>query len=104
MRGDMIEIFKHFHVYDQDIISPSFQPRHRPSRQRPFQLHQMNPRDGVRGLEANAFYNRSVKLWNDLPRHVVNSENINIFKNRLDAAWKETPFKFNHKLRNTSDS
>ena len=104
MRGDMIEIFKHFHVYDKDIISPSFQPKHRPSRKHPFQLHLMNTRDGVRGLETNAFYSRSVKLWNDLPRNAVNSENINIFKNRLDEAWKDTTLKFNHKLRNMSDS
>ena len=28
-RGDLIELYKHFHYYDQDIISPSFQRRER---------------------------------------------------------------------------
>ena len=38
-RGDMIEVFKHFHKYDRSIISQSFQPRERPSRRHNFQLH-----------------------------------------------------------------
>ena len=31
-RGDMIEIYKHFHTYDGEILPSSFQPRNRPSR------------------------------------------------------------------------
>ena len=104
MRGDMIEIFKHFHTYDKDIISPSFQPKLRPSRKHRFQLHHRIPKDGKRGLETNGFYNRCVDVWNDLPREVANAENINTFKNRLDKAWENVPFKFDHKMYNRIDS
>ena len=39
LRGDMIETYKHFHKYDKNIISSSFQPRNRVSRKHDFQLH-----------------------------------------------------------------
>ena len=96
MRGDMIEIYKHFHTYDKEIISPSFQPNTRPSRKHNFQLHHRRPKDGTRGLETNGFYNRCINTWNNLPREVTNAENINIFKNRLDKAWSDILFKFDH--------
>ena len=96
-RGDMIEIFKHFHNYDKNLLSSSFQPKDRPSRKHGYQLHEITPRDGKRGIQTNAFYFRSAKLWNNLPRIVVNAENINTFKNRLDEAWKNEPIKFNNK-------
>ena len=35
----------------------------------------------------NYFLNRVVKLWNKLPEHVIRSESLNIFKNRLDKLW-----------------
>ena len=37
-RGDMIEIFKHFHVYDRSATSESFRPKERISRVDDFQL------------------------------------------------------------------
>ena len=93
----MIEIFKHFHIYEKDIVSPSFQPKLRPSRKHDFQLHHRIPKDGERGLETNGFYNRCVDVWNKLPSEVVNTVNINTFTNRLDKAWENLPLKFNHK-------
>ena len=47
-RGDMIEIYKHFHIYDKDIIPHKFQTGNRISRKHNFQLVQYMPRDGVR--------------------------------------------------------
>ena len=38
-RGDMIELYKHFHIYDKDSLSTSFKPRERTSRKHGFQLH-----------------------------------------------------------------
>ena len=35
----------------------------------------------------NYFSNRVVKLWTKLPEHVIRSESLNIFKNRLDKLW-----------------
>ena len=61
-RGDMIEIFKHFHAYDKDIIPGKFQIRNRISRKHKYQLVQHMPRDGVRGLQSNSFYCRNANL------------------------------------------
>ena len=35
----------------------------------------------------NYFSNRVIKLWNKLPEHVIRSESLIIFKNRLDKLW-----------------
>ena len=32
----------------------------------------------------NFFTNRVVNLWNSLPSHIVNSESVNMFKNKID--------------------
>ena len=95
-RGDMIELYKHFHKYDQDTLPHPFQPRNRVSRKHDFQLVWIKPKDGIRGLQTNSFYYRTIKTWNDLPKEVVNAKDINSFKEKLDEAWKENPIKFNH--------
>ena len=43
-RGDMIEIFKHFHSYHNCTLPKNFRPRNRPRKA---------PKVGVRGLQAN---------------------------------------------------
>ena len=96
-RGAMIELYKHFHAYDKNILAASFQPSDRTSRKHAYQLREQKPKDGVRGVQSNAFYYRWARTWNDLPRIVVDAENLNIFKNRLDEAWKGDTSKFDHK-------
>ena len=86
-RGDMIEMFKHFDVYQRGLLSPSFNPKIRPSRQHDYQLHESRPKDGVRGVHCKAFYQRATPIWNGLPKEVVDSKSLNIFKNNLDKAW-----------------
>ena len=95
-RGDMIELFKHFTKYDRNTITSSFQPKERSSRRHEFQLHEYRAKDGVRGVHSKSFYQRSIKMWNELPSVVVNSKNINIFKNNLDKVWNEADVKFDH--------
>ena len=87
-RGDMIEVWKHFHVYQRSCLSTSFKPRDRVSRQHPFQLMHNRSRDGLRGAQRNSFYHRVTDTWNNLPESVVKSETINSFKNALDEHWK----------------
>ena len=89
LRGDMIEMYKHFHTYDKEIISTSFQPRERTTRKHDFQILNRKPKDGIRGIQTNSFYYRSLNIWNDLPRAVVNAKDINSFKNQLDDFWKD---------------
>ena len=95
-RGVMVEIFKHFHAYNKDIIPDKFQIRNRISRKHNYQLVQHIPRDGVRGLQSNSLYYRNAKIWNNLPKGVVDAKTINNFKQKLDEAWKDNPTKFNH--------
>ena len=101
-RGDMIELYKHFHHYDKSITPHTFQIRNRVSRKHNFQLVENRPSDGVRGPQSNSFYYRAVKTWNNLSKEIVNAKDINSFKNNLDEAWKDNAIKYNH-IR-TSDS
>ena len=94
-RGDMIEIYKHFHAYDRQSLAVSFKPRDRPSRSHNYQLYIPVPKDGVRGPQSNSFYFRTPKIWNELSTHVVEANNINTFKARLDEHWKDNPKKYN---------
>ena len=55
-RGAMIELYKHFHAYDKNILAASFQPSDRTSRKHAYQLRETKPKDGVRGVQSNAFY------------------------------------------------
>ena len=87
-RGDMIEIFKHFHSYDKNTLPNSFQPRDRISRKLTFRLHERRPKDGVRGIQSNFLYFRSARIWNELPKNVVNSKCSITSENNLDKHWK----------------
>ena len=49
-RGDLIELYKHFHHYDQDTIPPSFQRRERVTRKHEYQLLQRRAKDGIRDV------------------------------------------------------
>ena len=104
LRGDMIQLYKHFHAYDKCTLSKSFQPRDRLSRIHQFQLHNRRPKDGIRGIQTNSFYFRTPEIWNKLPEIVVNAGNLNNFKNKLDEFWKDNPIKFDHKISTPSDS
>ena len=96
-RGDLIEMYKHFHSYDQSTLAPSFKPRTRLSRQHRFQLHAPPMKDGTTGAQSNFFFQRTTNIWNNLPRYVVESENVNEFKNRLDDYLADDPTMYNHK-------
>ncbi len=102
-RGDMIELYKHFTIYDRSILPSTFQPRNRPSRQHPLQLLTPKSFDGKRGAQTNSFYHRSVKTWNNLPKAVVSSKTINDFKNNLDEYWNDDPIKFDYRYQEPND-
>ena len=95
-RGDMIEIFKHFHTYDKNIISPNFRRKMRDSRKHNFQLVENKPSDGVRGIQYNSFYFRTTRTWNELPRNVVDATTMDDFKKELDDAWLGKPSKYDY--------
>ena len=93
-RGDMIEVYKHFHTYDKGVLSNSFKPRDRLSRRHAFQLIPNYSKDGIRGVQRNSFYHRAIDTWNNLPKNVVDAKNIFAFKQALDNHWNDNPIKF----------
>ena len=97
LRGDIIEMYKHVHTYDADIVAPSFLRRFRPSRQHEYQIHEPVPKDGIRGVQANSFHYRIPRIWNNLPRQVVEANNLDTFKSRLDKLWSNQPMKYDHR-------
>ena len=90
-RGDMIEVWKHFHIYDRSTVANAFRPRPRVTRRHKLQLFNNRSLDGVRGIQRNSFYHRTVDVWNQLPSYVAESKTINNFKNNLDRYWSEIP-------------
>ena len=104
LRGDVIELYKHFHRYDQDILPPSFIRRTRPSRQHEYQIHEFNPADGERGPQSNFLYHRVVRIWNELPRNTVTADSINTFKNNLDKHLENHPTKYDHRAEVNNNS
>ena len=96
-RGDMIQVYKHFHTYDQDLLPDIFRRQIYGTRNHDYQLVWRKPKDGIRGPQANSFYYRIMQTWNDLPANVVKAQSINEFKNLLDDAWKDSPAKYNPK-------
>lgn len=87
LRGDAIQMYKHFRHYDKASLSAAFRPNCRTSRKHAYQLHESRPCDGVTGIQYNSFYYRTTRSWNELPSYVVEADSINRFKNRLDEAW-----------------
>ena len=41
----------------------------------------------IKPVKKNSYGVRIVNIWNSLPENVVNSPNVNTFKNRLDKHW-----------------
>ena len=93
-RGDMIQVWNHFHTYDRSTLSPNFRPLPRTIRKHPFQLTWNRPKDGTHGRQKNSFYFRISNKCNLLPRKVVEAENVDTFNSTLDAAWTNHQAKF----------
>jgi len=87
--GDMVEVYKHLHVYDKSSISQKFILRKRPQRQHNYELQRNFADDGVRGYQTNSLFYRSVDPWNSLGVNVVASTSVTNFKEQLVIEWKE---------------
>ena len=84
--GYMIEVFKHFHSYDQARIPGLFKRQQYGVRNNGCQLVWRVPKDGLREIQTNSFYYRVIKVWKELPSDAVNATTVNAFKARLDSA------------------
>ena len=94
-RGDMIELYKHLHIYDKETLSCKFNLRSRTSRKHNFQLMENIP-------QHNSFYYRNARIWNNLPKDVVNVKTVDNFKAKLDEAWQNKPTKYDPLSTNES--
>ena len=88
-QGEMIEVFKIIsNIYDDKVTTNILTMRLNNSnmelRGHDYTLEQNRI---YKPVYKNYFLNRVVILWNKLPEHVIRSESLNIFKNRLDNLW-----------------
>ena len=42
-----------------------------------------------RSARAISFSLRTIRNWNNLPQDVIDAPSVNVFKNRIDSAWKD---------------
>ena len=98
IRGDMIETFKITHnIYDTRVSSNLLKLNKSSTRSHGFKLEKA--RVNTRQYQ-NFFSNRVVNLWNNLPSDIVNADNINAFKNKLDSHLKDCIYSTNLTLYN----
>ena len=93
-RGDMIQCFKIFNglvrmkVDDLFTLVPPAA-----TRSSTFGHHLRILRGKVTSqTRINAFSQRVIKNWNDLPKNVVEATSLNDFKNKLDECWEHKKF------------
>lgn len=92
-RGDMIETFKMFKTYDQDV-AVNFTLNNQPTRGHQLKLEKLRARKEVR---RNFYTFRIHDMWNSLPQTVIDSTTVLQFEKRMDNAWKNLDFKFNYR-------
>lgn len=88
-RGDMIEVFKHLNGYytvNQKLLVRDVDSV---TRGHEFKLEK---RRGKTTLRLHFFGFRVVNAWNALPASVAEAPNLQTFKSRLDALWKDRKF------------
>ena len=96
LRGSMIEVYKTFNTYDEDVAQ-KFAIRQTTTRGHNFKIFAKTSRRTH--PKHHSFHHRVVNPWNSLPAAVVNSPTLNTFKNRLDKHWSGLPLKFDHNAR-----
>ena len=87
--GDMVEVYKHLHVYDKSSACQKFALRKRPKRQHDHELQRNFADDGVRGYQTNSLFYRSIDTWNSLGADVVAATSVTSFREQLLADWEK---------------
>ena len=87
----MIEVYKLINIYDKAVTTR-------------FETHETSTRGHNQKIYTKAakkhhpkhhsFHHMIANPWNSLPAEVVNSPNIDTFKNRLDRHWSSLPLRF----------
>ena len=93
LRGDMIELYKNFNIYDQDTavkVNRSFSN----TRGHDYKLQTSRAN---KDIGKYAFTTRVVNPWNSLTNSIVSAPNLITFEARLDRHWKGEHILFNFK-------
>ena len=96
LRGSMIEVYKMFHSYDEDVTH-KFTTKQTTTRGHSFKI--FGKTSNRNHPKHHSFHQRVINPWNSLPAAVVNSQTLNTFKNQLDKHWSGLPLKFDHNAR-----
>ena len=84
-RGRMIEVFKTLNgMYDAAATEGLFTINERDTRGNPYKILTRKTKTTAR---QNFFTIAAINDWNSLPEGIKSSENVNIFKARLDKLW-----------------
>ena len=78
LRGSMIEVYKIFHVYDEQATPNLMLSTNTTTRGHNFKLY--CERSNREHPKLHAFNQRVVRPWNSLPDNIVNAKNTNSFK------------------------
>ena len=92
-RSDLIQVYKiikNIDRVDKNKLFPSSRTQNT-TRGHDFKIYKKTCRTNLRKF---SFSQRIVNPWNNLPRDIVNSDNVNSFKNSLNKFWKNNPVKF----------
>ena len=95
---DMVQVYKHIHIYHQDTTPNKLLRKVRPSRKHQYELIPNFANDGFLGPQTKSFYYRCVPTWNNLPREVVEAPTIKAFKAALSKAWSNHPLRYSSNL------
>ena len=97
-RGDMIEMFKITHgIYDNECLN-NFVKYSNDQYRFSFRRHCIVKEKFKKDIRKCYFKLRVADQWNNLPEKIVNAENLNTFKARLDSLWKDVMYDFNKDL------
>jgi hypothetical protein len=93
-RGDMIEMYKIITgKYDPAVSDFVVKNNQDPNtRGHKYKLQKKSCRLNI---TKNSFVHRSVNVWNNLPRNVVEATSVKSFEHRLDRHWQSQPFMYN---------
>ena len=90
-RGDMIQCFKIMNGLVRMDVNDLFTPI--PSTNTRGHHQRILRQRSNKALRSKSFSQRTIQSWNNLPIKVIDAPSVDIFKNRLDEAWKENTFK-----------
>ena len=96
LRGDMIEVFKIVHgIYDTNTTNKFFtKVCEHSSTRKSNNLNLLKKRVNTNPFQK-FFTNRVINTWNALPNDIVNTVNVNSFKNKFDVHFKKFKYSTN---------